>query len=138
MREASLDEDADDGPRLRPSRVDREGLSGCSPSLLPTTPYPWSCPRHLRGSPSGRSTDGLSRSGLAFRAAGHSKALWIALPIVGMAFAVLGNPVGFLMGGAFGVVYLVERAGQRQEELASRRRAGTFRASRKCLIESTK
>jgi hypothetical protein len=52
-------------------------------------------------------TDAHSRSGLAFRAAGHSKTLWIALPLVGMVFAVLGNPVGFLMGGAFGEVYLV-------------------------------
>ena len=53
-------------------------------------------------------TDACKRSGLAFRSAGHSKALWIAFPVVGMAVAVLGNPLGFLMGGILGVVYLVE------------------------------
>lgn len=52
-------------------------------------------------------TDAYSRSGLAFRAVGHSRTLWIALPIVGMVFAALGHPLGFLMGGAFGLVYLV-------------------------------
>ena len=53
-------------------------------------------------------TDALNRSRLAFRAAGHNKALWIALPIMGIAIAVLGNPLGFLIGGVFGFVYLVE------------------------------
>ncbi len=74
-------------------------------------------------------TDALSRSGLAFRVAGHSKALWIALPIAGIALAVLGNPIGTLMGGIFGVVYLVEvrHNVRRVSESAA---AGTFRSLR--------
>jgi hypothetical protein len=69
-------------------------------SVVPTTIFTWLAIWAL--------TDACHRSGLAFRSAGHSKALWVALPIVGMALAVLGNPRGVLMGGILGVVYLVE------------------------------
>lgn len=71
--------------------------------------------------------DALSRSGLAFRAAGHSKALWIALPIVGIAIAVLGDPLGTLMGGIFGVIYLME-VRHNIRRVGKSAAAGTFRS----------